>query len=96
MPVIMAVSQKLFSSTHSYKKKDNVNINELNREFVAVYHDSYIEFKANRFPDIIRYALDNNDKIDVYYKGEVLKPIDAIKSMIRLYSKVWRNDVKNI
>ncbi len=95
MPVIMAVTQKLFSKEASYVKGDNINLDD-NLDFVAVYHDSYIEFKANRFPDIIRYALDNNDKIDVYYKGEVLKPIDAIKNMIRLYSKVLRNDVKNI
>ncbi len=95
MPVIMAVSQKLFSSTHSYKKKDNVNISELNREFVAVYHDDYIEFNAKRFPDIVKYAMDNNDKIDVYYNGNILKPLDAIKSMIRLYSKVLRGDIRN-
>ena len=96
MPVIMAVSQKLFSKESSYKRSDNPNLENIKKDFVAIYHDDYIEFDAKRFPDIIRYALDNNDKIDVCFNGTILKPLDAIKNMIRLYSKVLRNDVKDI
>ena len=96
MPVIMAVSQKLFSKESSYRRSDNPNLENNNKDFVAVYHDNYIDFTAKRFPDIVRYALDNNDKIDVYYHNTILKPIDALKSMIRLYSKVLRNDVKDL
>jgi len=94
MPVIMAVSKKLFSKEASYINGSS-NIDENNKDFVAVYHDSYIDFNANRFPDIVRYAIDNNDKIDVYYNSNKLKPLDALKEMIRLYSKVLRNDVKD-
>ena len=96
MPVIMAVSQKLFSKESSYKRSDNPNLENIKKDFIAIYHDEYIEFDAKRFPDIIRYALDNNDKIDVCFNGTILKPLDAIKNMIRLYSKVLRNDVKDI
>ena len=96
MPVIMAVSQKIFSKESSYRRSDNPNLENIKKDFVAVYHDDYIEFNAKRFPDIVRYAMDNNDKIDVYYKGTILKPLDAIKDMIRLYSRVLRNDVKDL
>ena len=91
----MAVSKKLFSKEASYINGSS-NIDGNNKDFVAVYHDSYIDFNANRFPDIVRYAIDNNDKIDVYYNSNKLKPLDALKEMIRLYSKVLRNDVKDL
>ena len=96
MPVIMAVSRKLFSKESSYLKIDNPNLENINKDFVAIYHDEYIEFNANRFPDIVRYVIDNNDNIDVYYNKTILKPLDALKEMIRLYSKVLRNDVKDL
>ena len=96
MPVIMAVSRKLFSKESSYLMSNKPNLDEENKDFIAIYHDSYIEFEANRFPDIVRYAIDNNDKIDVYYNNTILKPLDALKEMIRLYSKVLRNDVKEL
>ena len=96
MPVIMAISNKLFSKELAYYKKDNPNLDNVGKEFIAIYHDDYIEFDAKRFPDVIKYAYINNDKIDVYYNNEILKPLDAIKVMIRLYSKVLRNDAKGI
>ena len=96
MPVIMAVSRKLFSKESSYLMSNKPNLDEENKDFIAIYHDSYIEFEANRFPDIVRYVIDNNDKIDVYYNNTILKPLDALKEMIRLYSKVLRNDVKEL
>ena len=96
MPVIMAVSRKLFSKESSYLKIDNPNLENQSKDFVAIYHDEYIEFSANRFPDIVRYVIDNNDKIDVYYNNAILKPLDALKEMIRLYSRVLRNDVKDL
>ena len=89
MPVIMAVSNKLFSKNNSHIKTDNLNLDN-NKDFVAVYHDNYIDFNAKRFPDIVRYVIDNNDKIDVYYNKQKFKPLDALKEMIRLYSKVLR------
>ena len=96
MPVIMAVSRKLFSKESSYLKIDNPSLENQSKDFVAIYHDEYIEFSANRFPDIVRYVIDNNDKIDVYYNNAILKPLDALKEMIRLYSRVLRNDVKDL
>ena len=65
-----------------------------NSDFKAIYKDGYIEYLGNRFPDLLKYAYNNNEKITVYYKENEYKPLDAIKEMIRLYANILRPENK--
>ena len=88
MPVVLACANRLFSQEHSYLNKEELLHDE--SRLKALYKDSYIEYNAKRFPDLIRYAYLNNDKIEVYCDDKVYSPLDAIKEMIRLYSDILK------
>ena len=93
LPVVMAVGKRLFSYEYSYLEMDDKFKND-NSDFKAIYKDGYIEYLGNRFPDLLKYAYNNNEKITVYYKENEYKPLDAIKEMIRLYANILRPENK--
>ena len=93
LPVVMAVGKRLFSYEYSYLEMDDKFKND-NSDFKAIYKDGYIEYLGNRFPDLLKYAYNNNEKIIVYYKENEYKPLDAIKEMIRLYANILRPENK--
>ena len=93
MPVVMACLNRLFAKENSYIEK-NDKFNNDNSLFKALYLDGYIPYTGNRFPDLIKYAYDNNDKISIYYNNNEYKPIDAIKEMIRLYANILKPEIK--
>ena len=92
MPVVMACAKRLFKNEFSYLEK-NEKFDSDTSDFKAIYKDGYIPFNGNRFPDLVKYAFDNNDKINIYYEGKEYNPVDALKEMVRLYSKILRPEM---
>ena len=95
MPVIMAAAKRLFSKEYSYLENQKEEFNNDQSDFKAIYKNEYIPFTGNRFPELIKYAYLNKDEITVNYLGNTYNPIEGLKEMIRLYSKVLRPENKN-
>lgn len=96
MPVVMACGNRLFSLEYSYSKDKMDGFNEDTSDFKAIYKNEYIPYEIKRFPDLVRYAYTNKDNITVCYNGNEYNPLDALKEMIRLYSKVLRPENKKV
>ena len=94
MPVVMAVAKRLFSKEYSYTKDNLDKFDDDKSDFKAVYKDDYIEAKINTFKDLVRYVYDNEDLIKVFYNNKMYNPIDALKGIIRLYSKILRPEIR--
>ena len=94
MPVIMATAKRLFSMEHSYVDSKMNSFDNDESDFKAVYKNNYISYEGNRFSDLVKYVYENIDNIIVHYNGNTFNPIDGLKEMIRLYSKVLRPESK--
>ena len=92
MPVIMACGNRLFNKKYAYDNTNKDMLENDNSDFKAYYKNEFIPFEGNRFPDLIKYAYDNKDNIIIYYNGNTYNPIDGLKEMVRLYSKILRPD----
>jgi len=94
MPVVLAVSKRLFSKEYSYLSSDIDKFNIDESDFKAIYKNEYIPFEINKFEDLVRYVKDNKDNIRVYYDNKEYNPIDALFLMIRLYSNILKPEIK--
>lgn len=99
VPVVNAFLKRMFSIEHIYDSVNDEKFKNDSADFKAYrISDStkVAEMKKDaEFTDILKYALDNEDKIKVYHvdndkKESHLTPKEAIKKLIQNYADVLR------
>lgn len=99
VPVVMAFLRRMFEVEHQYESSEVDAFKNDKADFKVVLKKDTSPIpleKNNNFTDILRFAIDNEDCMEVYCRdssGEfkTMTPYDAIKTMIQVYSKGLRH-----